>query len=223
MSGRLSAPARAPPERPQCLRPGRSGPRGPGRPATRPSIANAAAARQRVRAAPAMASRRRSLGDSALPVSSRSQSAKCPCYAHGDREGKKKAPLIYKESGASLQGGFTSGRRRDQRPLSNVGRWNSGGTATVTFVVCNTAVAKEIILKNPEAAMHTTHDTDRNLAIVEWLRHTTEAIAAASAAARFCDDRCKMPPRQGHGTAGPREGPRHLPTRAGNIRNRLWH
>ena len=34
--------------------------------------------------------------------------------------------------GASIQGGFTSGRRRSQRPLSSDWRWNSGGNAAVT-------------------------------------------------------------------------------------------
>jgi hypothetical protein len=37
---------------------------------------------------------------------------------------------------ASFQGGFTSRRRRGQRPLSSDWRWNSGGSAAVTGERC---------------------------------------------------------------------------------------
>ena len=71
-------------------------------------------------------------------------------YAH-----KEKCPR--EDPGASIQGGFTSGRRRGQRPPSGHKDRNTGGRAAVTNKCTLISGAKAFHRQNPEAAMSHAH------------------------------------------------------------------
>jgi hypothetical protein len=59
--------------------------------------------------------------------------------------------------GASIQGGFTSGRRRGQRPPSSDWRWNSGGSAAVTDVLRLISQLRRNQCREPAAGMLLMH------------------------------------------------------------------
>ena len=69
--------------------------------------------------------------------------------------GKESAPGY--SPGASIQGGFTSGRRRGQWPPSSDLRWNSGGGAAVTGALLLSRTCEADYCREPAAALLISH------------------------------------------------------------------